>query len=175
MPRYAAFLRGVSPVNCRMSALQAALEAAGFGGVRTVLSSGNAVFEARAAPAAKLEKAVEAALLAGLKRPFPTMVRSIDALQALLASDPYAGARLARDAKRVVSFLRAPPGPPPALPLERDGARVLKVVGTEAFSAYVRSERGPVFMALIEEAFGKDVTTRTWETVEKVVRAGEQG
>ncbi len=172
MPRYAAFLRGVSPMNCSMPALKAALEAAGFGDVRTVLSSGNAVFEARAAPVAKLEKAVEAALLAGLKRPFPTMVRSIDSLRALLASEPYAGVRLAKGAKRVVSFLRAPPRPPPSLPLEQDGARVLKVIGAEAFSAYVRSERGPVFMVLIEKAFGKDVTTRTWETVEKVVRAG---
>lgn len=172
MPTYAAFLRGVSPTNCSMPALKAALEAAGFTGVRTVLASGNAVFEARAAPVARLEKAVEAALLAGLKRPFPTMVRSIDDLGALLESDPYAGTRLAKDAKRVVSFLRGMTKPAQPLPLEQDGARVLKVVGAEAFSAYVRSPRGPVFMVLIEKAFGKDVTTRTWETLEKVVRAG---
>lgn len=174
MPRYAAFLRGVSPVNCSMPALQAALEAAGFGGVRTVLSSGNAVFEARAAPVPRLEKAVEAALVTGLERPFPVMVRSVDALRALLASDPYAGARIAKGAKRVVSFLRGPPRPPPSLPLEQDGARVLKVLGAEVFSAYVPSPRGPVFMVLIEKAFGKDVTTRTWETVEKVVRAADR-
>jgi uncharacterized protein (DUF1697 family) len=172
MPRYAAFLRGVSPMNCAMPALKAALEAAGFGEVRTVLSSGNAVFEARAASLPRLEKAVEAALLAGLKRPFPAMVRSIEELRALLASDPYAGARLPPEAKRVVSFLRAAPKEPPALPLEKDGARVLRRIGAEAFTAYVPSPRGPVFMVLIEQAFGKDVTSRTWETVEKVVKAG---
>ena len=38
------------------------------------------------------------------------------------------------------------------------------------FSAYVPSPRGPVFMALIEKTFGKEVTTRTWETVEKVAK-----
>ncbi len=64
MPRYAAFLRGVSPMNCSMPALTAALEAAGFGAARTVLSSGNAVFEARAAAGPKLEKAVEAVAVA---------------------------------------------------------------------------------------------------------------
>jgi predicted dehydrogenase len=46
-----------------------------------------------------------------------------------------------------------------------------KIKGREVFSAYVRSPKGPVFMAVIEEAFGKDLTTRTWDTVGKVARA----
>jgi hypothetical protein len=28
--------------------------------------------------------------------------------------------------------------------------------------------KGPVFMTLIEKALGKDQTTRTWQTIEKV-------
>src|ERR1041385_1159873 len=39
MPRYAAFLRGVMPMNCKMAALKAAFEAAGFTDVKTVASS----------------------------------------------------------------------------------------------------------------------------------------
>jgi hypothetical protein len=31
----------------------------------------------------------------------------------------------------------------------------------------VRSPKGPVFMTLIEKTFGKEVTTRTWDTVKK--------
>jgi hypothetical protein len=69
-----------------------------------------------------------------------------------------------------VTFLRAGGDPKVKLPLEVDGARVLVVVGGEAFSAYTRSASGPVFMKLIERSFGKDQTTRTWETVEKVAR-----
>ncbi|HXI35880.1 MAG TPA: hypothetical protein VNH80_03115 [Burkholderiales bacterium] len=52
-----------------------------------------------------------------------------------------------------------------------DGARVLKVVGGEVFTAYVPSARGPVFMNLIDRTFGKDVTTRTWDTVRKCAHA----
>jgi uncharacterized protein (DUF1697 family) len=174
MPRYAAFLRGVSPTNCTMPAVKAAFEAAGFTGVRTVLATGNVVFDAEAAPPAQLERRAEAALAMALKRPFPTIVRPIAALRRLLASDPYARARLDPRAKRVVTFLRARPKAPPALPVEKDGARVLRVDGAEALSAYVRSPKGPVFMVLIEKTFGKDVTTRTWETVEKVLRAAEE-
>lgn len=44
MLRYAALLRGVSPTNLRMPELKDALETAGFEDVKTVLSSGNALF-----------------------------------------------------------------------------------------------------------------------------------
>ena len=46
---YAAFLRGVNVggVNLKMADVAAALAAAGFDDVRTVLASGNVVFNAR--------------------------------------------------------------------------------------------------------------------------------
>jgi uncharacterized protein (DUF1697 family) len=43
--RYAAFLRAVSPMNAKMPELRRAFEAAGFSDVKTVLSSGNVVWE----------------------------------------------------------------------------------------------------------------------------------
>jgi hypothetical protein len=38
------------------------------------------------------------------------------------------------------------------------------------FTDYVRSPKGPVFMTLIEKTFGKEATTRTWDTISKVAR-----
>jgi uncharacterized protein (DUF1697 family) len=170
MARYAALLRGVSPMNCRMPELKGAFEGAGFTRVKTLLSSGNVVFEARASPIPALEKKVEAAIEKHLGKPFFTLVRPIDALAAMLASDPYAPARLAAGSKRIVTFLRSPPKTNPGLPIERDGARVLRLEGDVVFSAYLPSANGPVFMALIEKAFGKEQTTRTWQTIERIVR-----
>ncbi len=170
MPRYAAFLRGVSPMNAKMPELKACFEAAGFTDVKTLLSSGNVVFSARTTPPASLERKAEAAIEAGLGRSFLTIVRPIEALREILASDPYRGFRPAPGAKRVVTFLRKDPSPKVSLPIELDGARILRVVGGEAFSAYLPSPRGPVFMTLIERTFGEDVTTRTWDTVAKVAR-----
>jgi len=46
MQRYVAFLRGVSPMNCKMPELKRCFEAAGFADVRTLLSSGNVAFSA---------------------------------------------------------------------------------------------------------------------------------
>ena len=170
MKRYVAFLRGVSPMNAKMPELGSAFEAAGFTDVRTVLSSGNVVFSAKAATAATLERKAEAAMGKQLGRAFPTIVREVEALRRMLASDPYEGFRLDPGAKRSVPFLRRKPKAHPALPIELEGARILSVSGGEVFSAYVPSPRGPVFMALIERTFGKDVTTRTWDTVRKVAK-----
>jgi len=167
MQRHAAFLRGVSPMNCKMPALAEALTQAGLRDVKTVLSSGNVVFSA-AGTARSLEKKCEAAMQQHLGRSFMTFVRPIAELEALLEADPFAGYRLAAGSKKVVTFLHALPRETPALPVAQDDARILALVGREAFSAYVPGPKGPVFMGLIERTFGKDVTTRTWDTLRKI-------
>ena len=167
MPRYVAFLRGVMPTNAKMPELKRCFEEAGFANVRTILASGNVVFDARSASEATLEKRAEAAMQASLGRSFYTIVRPADTLRALLESDPYSPFALAPNAKRVVSFLRAPGKAKFELPIESDGARVLCVIDREVFTAYLPSDKGPVFMTLIQKAFGADVTTRTWDTVAK--------
>lgn len=167
MPRYVAFLRGVSPLNAKMPELKSCFEGAGFTNVRTVLSSGNVVFDTRAASDASLERKAEAAMQDVLGRTFYTIVRRVDYLLTLLETDPYAAFSLPSNAKRVVSFLREPRSSKLALPLESDGAHVLCMIGTEVFTAYLPSANGPVFMTLIGKSFGTDVTTRTWETIRK--------
>jgi uncharacterized protein (DUF1697 family) len=55
MPRYVAFLRGVSPMNASMPALKRCFEATGFTDVRTLLSSGNVAFYVRATSLGAIE------------------------------------------------------------------------------------------------------------------------
>jgi len=169
MPRYAAFLRGVMPTNAKMPELKKAFESAGFTDVKTILSSGNVVFSARDASETSLQRKAEAAMMQRFGDAFLTIVRPLDALRELLASDPYRAFRLEPDAKRIVTFLRAKPASTLALPIGLGGARILSIKGREVFSAYVPNPKGPVFMVLIEKTFGKEVTTRTWGTITKVV------
>ena len=161
MPRYVAFLRGVSPLNAKMPELKRCFEGAGFTNVKTVLSSGNVIFDARSASEASLERKAESSMQQELGRTFYTIVRPGEVLRSLLATDPYAAFAVPPNAKRVVSFLRKSTTAKLALPLKADGAQVLSVVGREVFTAYVSSEKGPVFMTLIAKAFGTDITTRT--------------
>jgi uncharacterized protein (DUF1697 family) len=168
--RYVAFLRGVSPMNCKMAELKQSFERAGFEDVKTVLSSGNVVFGARGSEKLLAQKA-EKAMLAHQGKSFFTQVRSVESLQQLLASDPYAAFQLKPGSKRVVTFLSEPLARKPALPVELDGARILAQRGDTVFTAYVKSPKGPVFMVLLERTFGKNITTRTWDTLGKCTKA----
>ena len=170
MPRYAAMLRGVMPTNAKMPELKAAFEAAGFGEVKTVLGSGNVVFSAKSASESSLERKAESAMTRTLGRSFLTIVRRVDVLREMLDADPFAELDVPAGAKRVVTFLREAPATPVTLPVELEGARIYAIVGREAFTSYMQGPKTPVFMALIERTFGKDVTTRSWDTVVKIAR-----
>lgn len=165
MPRYAAFLRGITPGNAKMREIAACFESAGFTGVKTVLSSGNVVFGAGRGSETSLASAIEKAMAKRLGRSFLTIVRSIEDLQALLDRDPFAALRPPGAAKRVVTFLREDAQPASPLPVERAGAKIWCVQGREAFTSYTPTPQGPVFMQMIKQTFGDAQTTRTWDTI----------
>jgi uncharacterized protein (DUF1697 family) len=171
MPRYVAFLRGVSPLNAKMPELKRCFEQAGFTNVKTVLSSGNVVFDARRSKEAALERKAEAAIQSALGRSFQTFVRSSDRLRAMLAANSCAAFELPPGAKRIVTFLREPHGLPIGTSIESEGARVLRADEREIFSACVPGPRGSVLMRLLEKTFGAAMTTRTWDTVRKCAAA----
>lgn len=167
MDRYCAFLRGVSPMNAKMPELKRAFESAGFEDVKTLLSSGNVVFSTRGDTVDVLEGRAEEAMKEQLGHHFGTIVRPAWYLRQLIESDPYAPFRLPPQAKPVITFFRRPPENHLPLPIERDEASILASTGSELLSAYVPGDKGPVFMLLIERAFGRELTTRTLETVRK--------
>ena len=142
VPRYVAFLRGVSPMNAKMPALKSCFEAEGFSGVRTLLSSGNVVFNARSLSLATLERRAQNTMQAELGRSFDTFVRSTEYLRELIESDPFAEFGLPPEAKRVITFLRRPADPKVTLPFERDGVSILKFTGSEVLAAYLPGPKG---------------------------------
>lgn len=171
MPRYVALLRGVMPQNLSMSELRRTMEGAGFTNVRTILASGNVAFDSRSRSEDRIAQTVETALEEGVGRNFPTIVRATTYLQGLVDADPWQSLEYPSGAKRVVTFLRSSPTTPLALPLAQDGTHILAMQGLEIYSAYLPNPKGPVFMTLIEKAFRKEVTTRTWDTVIKCAKA----
>ena len=154
-------------MNASMPALKACFESTGFTEVRTLLSSGNVVFDARSSSPAALERRAEKAMQSGLDRSFCTTVRSAGYLQHFVESDPFAEFRLPAAAKKVVTFLRTPVELALELPVTQDEASILKLCGSEVLCAYVPGPKGPVFMSLLERTFGKTITTRTLDTVRK--------
>jgi uncharacterized protein (DUF1697 family) len=171
MPRFVAFLRGVSPMNLKMADLKHCMEAAGFTEVRTILSSGNVALNASAPKDESIAQTIEAQLQQQLGRSFPVTVRSVAHLEHLLDSDPFSRYQVPAGAKRVITFLWKAPDAKLTLPIEYEGVTIHQVRDLEVFTSYIPHPKGPVFMSLLEKTFGKDQTTRTRETVKKCVVA----
>ena len=167
MIRYVAFLRGVSPMNCKMPDLKRCFEAAGFSDVKTLLSSGNVAFSAKPAIVPTLEETAEKAMEGNLGKVFPTIVRPSAFLRSLVEHSPFGAFDLPAEAKPIITFLRRPHEEQINLPIEQHQASILRLDRTEVFSAYVPNEKGPMFMSLLERTFGKEITIRTFETVRK--------
>lgn len=76
MTAYVALLRGIAPTNplMRNAELRKVFEALSFTNVRTVISSGNVLFETPSRSPAKLESTIEAALHDHLGAPCSTIV-----------------------------------------------------------------------------------------------------
>jgi uncharacterized protein (DUF1697 family) len=162
--RYVAFLRGVSPMALKMPELAGVLEGCGFDNVRTLLSSGNAAFDATADRPAALEKRIEAALEAQLGRTFKTFVRSQRELQNVVAQ---CGLTHPAGTKPIVVFLRHAPQVRPALPVEKRSSALVALAGTEGHGYYTPGKDASAFMAVLGRMFGTEFTTRTAETVRK--------
>ncbi|MEO6394976.1 MAG: DUF1697 domain-containing protein [Devosia sp.] len=92
MTRYAAFLRGVNlgKRTVKSAELKAAFEAMGFDNVKTLLASGNVLFDARASKS--LQTKIEAGLHSQFGFVVGTVLRSLDELRAMVATDPFSGA-----------------------------------------------------------------------------------
>lgn len=105
MSRHVALLRGVNlgQRQVKSADLKAAFEVMGFANVKTLLASGNVLFDA--APAAVSQQAIETALAARFGFPIGTVLRTQDEIRALLAADPFKGRKEDHDTKLYVTFL----------------------------------------------------------------------
>ena len=104
MTRYAAFLRGVNlgKRTIKSAELKAAFEALGFTDVRTLLASGNVLFDA--ASGTNLKQTIEAGLKATFGFEVPVVLRTVDELKAMVAADPF-GREAGEDAQLHVVLL----------------------------------------------------------------------
>lgn len=172
---YVALLRGISPTspNMRNEKLRAVFKSLGFKNVRTVISSGNVLFESGSKNTARLELSIENAIKQQLGFFSTTLIRSQAQLQSLVDADPFKGVEHSRETYLIVTFFKSTPKPRFSIPYSPEGkaynilaqhdAAICTVVNTAA-------SKTPDFMVWIEKEFGKQVTTRTWKTVGRILK-----
>ncbi|MET9488108.1 DUF1697 domain-containing protein [Nocardia sp. NPDC006630] len=174
MSRYAAFLRGIMPSNPNMKndKLRGVFEGLGFEEVSTLLSSGNLVFSSDETDMPALEDRIQRALQAELGIGGGTLIRSREQLQALVDLDPFAGLTHCRETYLTVTFVKNPAVGPPGANTEE----TVRVLGYDKHAAAILSvidntnPNTTSYMQWLQKKYGKDVTTRTFLTVQKTLK-----
>jgi uncharacterized protein (DUF1697 family) len=170
--RYALLLRGVNVGKGNvlpMAELRAMLEEFGCTGVQTYVQSGNAVFGTELEPL-ELTRAIESALARYMGRPIATTLRTQAELLAILGRNPFV--ELASDPKLTcVTFLSHAPAKTELEPLfAQDFAPDrFHVAGHEIYSLHPSGQgRSPLAAAIAKLKLRGAVTTRNWNTVQKL-------
>lgn len=174
MTQYVALLRGVTPTNPRMrnENLRHVCEGLGLDGVSTVISSGNIVFR-NTGDALELENSLEAAWPEHLGFEATTIVRSRDDLEALVEERPFGEREHSRETYLLTTFSKHPltlSFDLPYRPADRD-YDVIAATRRELFTVTDTTTEGtPDVMAWMEKELGKEITSRTWLTVSRILK-----
>lgn len=178
MTKYVALLRGIAPMNpnMRQAKLCGVMEGLGFKNVRAVISSGNVVFESGIKDIAKLEQRIEAAWPKELGFQSTTIIRSQQQLEELVASNPYKTAADDPQAYKLVTFFQKPQSVKFKIPYQPDGKPyilVAKYTQEVCSVTDMRASKTPDLMTWLEKQFGKQITSRTWATVHRILKKME--
>lgn len=172
--KYAALLRGIMPSNpnARNEKLRGVFQSLGFANVQTVISSGNVLFETHSKDAPALETTIEKALSAQLGIRGAAIIRSREQLQKFVEADPFRGFEDSVKFRRNVTFLKTAPRLKLKFPCAGYNQSCQLVAMHDRAICSVIDVTGagtPELMSWLEKQFGKEITTRTWQTVEKIL------
>ncbi|GAB3255366.1 DUF1697 domain-containing protein [Chitinimonas naiadis] len=178
MTTYIALLRGINVGKAKriaMADLRGMIEALGYHNPRTLLNSGNAVFESKEKDAARIASGLEAAIVAKCGFSSAVVVISTATFNTIIEQNPLVD-RISDPSRHLIAFTADQANLGKAQPmLEQDWAPDAVALGSQA--AYLWCEVGildskivPAFNKLTKEAF----TTRNWATVLKLKEMSAQ-
>lgn len=171
MTNYVALLRGIGPLNPNMrnEKLREVFEKLGFKTVRTVISSGNVLFQGPTQSTAKLEAIIEKALPKHLGFHSTTIIRNENEWQRLIDLDPFKGIKESNRAKPHVTFLKNKQYAAPKALRSGKGYEIMRLSDRAiCYTVDLSATKTPNIMRMLEVSFGKNITTRTWGTVLKI-------
>jgi uncharacterized protein (DUF1697 family) len=175
MGSYVAMLRGIGPgnPNMRNEKLREVFVDLGFDNVRTVISTGNVLFDCPSSAMRSFEIQIEEALPKQLGFASTTIIRSKKQLQDLVDADPFKGVDYTKETTLNVTFLKKKSRvkfPVPFRPDDRDYTIVGLDDRTICSVIDVTSAKTPDLMAWLDKQFGKEITTRTYRTVQRILK-----
>ncbi len=174
METYVAFLRGINVGGHHkvpMKELKAEMESWGYADVVTLLNSGNIIFRSERKEIGELEPLLQKQIENHFGFPIPTRIRTGDQIGSYLELNPFKNIEATKDTRLYVSFLSHLPEDPVGLPwISEDGSfRIISNQNHDIFSVLDLSKRNtPKGMEKLEKFYGKDITTRNWNTLVRI-------
>ena len=174
MNTYIALLRAVNlggHNKISMAGLRGWAESLGLANVRTVLQSGNLVFQAAGTAAGALEGRLEAEAAKGLGLTTDFMVRGAAEWERIVAENPFAEMAVTDPGHLVVVCLKSVPGVAAVTALLGSlvGPEEVHVTGREAYITYPAGiGESKLTAAVIDRKLGTRGTARNWNTVLKL-------
>ena len=170
---YVALIRGIMPTNPNMrnEKLRLVLEDLGFSGIKTVIASGNLIFQTDSSDIKKLEDLFEKVLSEKLSFNSTTIIQSQKDLQTMIEADPFKQYERTQTMRLNVTFLKEEPEFNSEFPyqVENTSYTLLGMNNRAIFSVIdISADKTPDMMSWLEKQFGKEITTRSWNTIQRI-------
>jgi uncharacterized protein (DUF1697 family) len=178
MPQYVALLRGINSgknPTIKMEVLRRAFQELGFEKVKTILASGNVLFETEATADKALEERIAAVLPKTLGFQSDVIVRTIPDLQRLVESNPFQNIPITPHTRPYVTFVQERKTGL-TFPTNGKGYTILGIFeGAVCSVVDLAGAKTPDLMQVLDKELGKNITTRSWNTVKRIVKAATRG
>jgi uncharacterized protein (DUF1697 family) len=173
--KYIAFLRGINVGGhklIKMEALGKIFEGFGLQNVKTVIASGNVMFEAVRKSEAVLARQIEKGLYQELGYEVDVMLRALPEIEEMIRENPFEGVKPSDDVKMYVTFLAQERAFQLKFPFKspKKDFEILSKAGREVFSLSFRLADGHSgnSAGFIEKTLKIPATTRNWNTLLRI-------
>jgi uncharacterized protein (DUF1697 family) len=176
--QYVAFLRGINVgghSRIKMADLREVFETMRFQNVRTLLASGNVIFESEKTNEKELTEKIESGLKKEFNRDISVILRSLDYIKSLQSTEPFEGIEVTKNIRLYLTFLA-----------QKNKAKTLTIPYTSPHNEFTILQSTPMeiisyvdlskgkgtseLMNFLEKEYGPNVTTRSWATILKVLK-----
>ena len=143
----------------------------GFEQVSTLLNSGNVIFSATGTEEKELEIKISTHLESVFGFPIPVLLRQSDIILNLIKADPFTQVDVTPATRLYISFLKEKPATNLVLPwTSQDSSfRILDIRDRTICSVLdLAVTATPKGMDALEQLFGKNITTRNWNTIQRI-------
>jgi len=181
MTTWVALLRGINVGGrklIKMPELVRIFAGAGCKNVRTYIQSGNVIFDSASSSPTALTRKIERTLEAELGFHVTVILKKLSELEAIVRRNPFRKFAKASDVMLSVVFFKGEAQHQPKLPWvsKTENLEVFEITDGAAFIVHHRKKNGWFGFpnAVVEKGLGVVGTTRTWGTVNKIVKAAEK-